>query len=43
LYEKIYTRRVRGRPKLRWFVDVRKDLRILKNKDWRYTVMDRDA
>jgi hypothetical protein len=43
LYKKIYTKRVRGRPKLRWFDDVREDLRILKVKDWRFTVMDRDA
>jgi hypothetical protein len=32
LYEKIYTKRERGRPKLRWFGDVREDLRILKVK-----------
>jgi hypothetical protein len=32
LYEKIYTKRVRGKPKLRWFA-VREDLRILKVKD----------
>jgi hypothetical protein len=42
-YEKIYTKRVRGRPKLRWFGDVREELRILKVKDWRSTAMDRDA
>jgi hypothetical protein len=30
LYEKIYTKRVTGRPKSRWFDDVREDLRILK-------------
>jgi hypothetical protein len=36
LYEKIYTKRVRGRPKLRWSDDVREDLRILKVKDWRF-------
>jgi hypothetical protein len=43
LYEKICTKRVRGRPKFRWFDDVRDDLRILKVNDWRSTVMDRDA
>jgi hypothetical protein len=43
LYEKIYTKRVTGRPKMRWFDDVREDLRILKVKDWRPTAMDRDA
>jgi hypothetical protein len=43
MYEKIYTKRVRGRPKLRWFDDVREDLRMLKVKNWRSTVMDRDA
>jgi hypothetical protein len=43
LYEKIYTKRVRGRPKLRWFDDVRDDLSMLKIKDWRPTAMNRDA
>jgi hypothetical protein len=43
LYEKIYTKKVRGRPKLRWFDDVREHLRILKVKDWRSTAKDRDA
>jgi hypothetical protein len=43
LYEKIYTKRVRGRPKFRWCDDVREDLRIPKVKDWRSTAMDRDA
>jgi hypothetical protein len=43
LYEKIYTKRVRGKPKLRWFDDIREDLRILKVKDRRSTAMDRDA
>jgi hypothetical protein len=27
---------------LRWFDDVREDIRILKVKDWRSTAMDRD-
>jgi hypothetical protein len=40
---KIYAKRVRGRPKLRWFDDDREDFRILKDKDWRSTAMDRDA
>jgi hypothetical protein len=43
LYEKIYTKRVTGSPKLRWFDDIREDLRISKVKDWRSTAMDRDA
>jgi phosphoglycolate phosphatase-like HAD superfamily hydrolase len=43
LYEKIYTKIVRGRPKLRWFDDVREDLRTLKIKDWRCTAMPRDV
>jgi hypothetical protein len=43
LYEKIYNKRVTGRPKMRWFDDVREDLTILKVKDWRSTAMDRDA
>jgi hypothetical protein len=42
LYEKIYTKRAIGRPKLRWFDDVREDLRILKVKDCESTAMDRD-
>jgi hypothetical protein len=42
LYEKIYTKRVRGRPKLRRF-DAREYLRIMKVKDWIFTEMDRDA
>jgi hypothetical protein len=33
LYVKIYTKRIRDRSKLRWFVDVREDLRILKVKN----------
>jgi hypothetical protein len=43
LYEKIYAKRVRGRTKLRSFDDVREDLRILKVKDLRSTVRDRNA
>jgi hypothetical protein len=43
LCEKIYTKRVIGRPKLRWFDDVREDLRILKVKDWGPTARDRNA
>jgi hypothetical protein len=31
------------KPKIRWFDDVRGDLRILKAKDWRCTAMDKDA
>jgi hypothetical protein len=42
LHEKLYTKRVRERPKLRWS-DVREDLRIVKVKDCRSTAMDRDA
>jgi hypothetical protein len=43
LYERTYTKRVRGGQKLRWFDYVRKDLRILKVEDWRSNVIDRDA
>jgi hypothetical protein len=43
LYKKMYPKEVRGRQKLRWFDDVREDLRIVKFKDWRSTAMDRDA
>jgi hypothetical protein len=37
LYEKIYTKRVRGRPKMRWFDDVS------EVKGCRSTERDRDA
>jgi hypothetical protein len=43
LYEKIYTKRLRSRPELKWFDDVTEELRILKVKDWRSTAKDRDA
>jgi hypothetical protein len=43
LYEKIYTKRVRGRPKLRWSDDVREDFRILKINDCKSTAIDRAA
>jgi hypothetical protein len=31
LCEKIYTKRVTGRPKLRWFDDVREELRYVES------------
>jgi hypothetical protein len=43
LREKINTKGIRSRLKLRWFDIVREDFRILKVKEWGSTAMDRDA
>jgi hypothetical protein len=40
--DKMYTRRKRGRPKVRWVDDVQEGLREMGTERWRRKAQDRD-
>jgi hypothetical protein len=40
--EKIYTRRKRGRPNVRWLDDVQEDVREMGIEEWRRRAQERD-
>jgi hypothetical protein len=40
--ENIYTRRKRGRPKVRWLDDVQEGIREMEIEGWRRKAQDRD-
>jgi len=43
MYGKLYARRRRGRPKMRWLDDVSTDLRKMGINEWRDRARDREA
>ena len=43
MYEKLYAKRRRGRPKMRWLDDVCTDLRKMGINEWRDRARDREA